>query len=160
MVASMRGPCCQSDGDDGDVRIGVLAFGEVGAGLPACPWHEPQVFSANTFLPRRRVAVAPEILARPDVAENLRAFPPAESAGGGFFMFGWWFHMSAAISVRVWLRSLVSSAFFPVWQPAQPLEANSFSPESDGGNWKFCSQWLGFRQVLQIDQDIGELLRR
>src|ERR1019366_5371555 len=59
--------------------------------------------------------------------------------GGGFFMLGWWFHMSTAISVRVWFLSSTSRARLPTWHSVQPLEENSFSPGSDGGKEKFLA---------------------
>ena len=55
-------------------------------------------------------------------------------------MLGWWSHISAAIWVRLWFRSRVSSASLPLWQPEHPLESKSFTPESEGGNRKFVAR--------------------
>ena len=74
-------------------------------------------------------------------------------------MLGWWFHMATAIPVRVWFARRHSSASLPMWHPTQPLDWNSCSPESEGGNEKLRGQVAGLRQVLQVHQHVRQFLR-
>ena len=78
--------------------------------------------------------------------------------GDGCFMDGWWFHMSTAISVRVWLRRRFSSAILPWWHSVQPLDGEQAGAAIRKVELEALRMVTRLGQVLQIDQNVGEFL--
>src|ERR1017187_7417021 len=139
MDSSIRGPWSQSAATMVMSEYASLPLPSLGAPLEASLWQVAQLLAVNTVLPRAALPV-PRKYCFVQINEIIWRISSGSKVGGGFFMLGWWFHMSTAISVRVWFLSSTSRARLPTWHSVQPLEENSFSPESDGGKEKFVAR--------------------
>src|ERR1041384_705871 len=120
-MSSILGPCCPSAATMVMSECASLPLASFGAPLDGSLWHFSQFFSANTFLPRSALPLLRKYW-RAQRYEMICRISSCENAGGGFFMLGWWFHMSTAISVRVALCNRDSSASLPTWHSEQPLD--------------------------------------